>query len=70
MYDPCAIPFGDYCYDENGVCPYWSLVEVLDETGIGEGGYCLFLDEFDSILLWDLCKICGINECWDCIDFP
>ena len=58
MHDPAAIPLGDYCYDENGRCPYWSLVETPDE----EEGYCAFLDEYDWLLLWDQCKICGINE--------
>ena len=70
-----VIPKGDYCYDKNGCCPYWEMKyeeieKIYDERGNrfviveenGEFGYCHFLEEKDCILLWDQCKICGINE--------
>ena len=70
-----VIPKGVYCYDCHGVCPYWGMrykdVEMgYDERGNPrmvlenneEYGYCHFLDKEDCILLWDQCKICGINE--------
>jgi hypothetical protein len=58
-----VIPIGIYCYDENGVCPYWSLKGYRN-------GYCKFLDiEDDQIdglgLLWDQCKECGINMSYE-----
>lgn len=60
-----VIPYGSYCYDENGRCPYWSMHRVVDEFGEGEEGYCALLKESDCILLWDQCKVCGHNEDWE-----
>jgi hypothetical protein len=37
--DKSVIPKGFYCYDEKGVCPYWSLKEDLPEK---ENGIVLF----------------------------
>jgi len=58
------IPKGLYCYDENGVCPYWSLSK---NGGYQNNGYCSYLKYGDYepdgcfSLLWDQCKECGIN---------
>ena len=59
------IPQGLYCYDENGVCPFW--VKVTNKPS-QEDGYCQYLGVGDwemgqgHGLLWDQCKECGINE--------
>lgn len=52
------IPKGCYCYDEDDICKYWSLVS----EGIG---YCALLDQSDEEidhLLWDQVKLCDINK--------
>lgn len=54
------IPKGPYCYDENGLCPYWSV------AGKGEDRvtHCSFLgitDE-DYFTLEDQIKECAIND--------
>lgn len=65
-----VIPEGTYCYDEKGCCPYWELIvrnyneeeyHPIEED-LEEVGYCWFLEQEDSILLWDQCKICGVKE--------
>jgi len=64
------IPKGIYCYDENGICPFWSIREDKEEM---ENGYCSYLECGDwenrlTSLLWDQVKECGINdemEGWD-----
>ena len=38
------IPHGMYCYDDKGICPYWSIKEDLPEQ---ENGYCSFLEKSD-----------------------
>jgi hypothetical protein len=59
------IPWGIYCYDENGVCPFWKLEKEFSSQ---ENGYCYYLqrgDWYESSaisLLWDQCKECGIND--------
>ena len=58
------IPKGIYCYDENGVCPYWSRT---DEYNDHENGYCQFLQlgdwmENGTSLLWDQVKEYRVNE--------
>ena len=51
---------GDYCYDKNGICPYFHIDPLeLDQNN----GVCLFLGERDSTyegipLLWDQIKSC------------
>jgi len=56
------IPKGPYCYNENGICPYWSLVKDRPSQ---ENGYCKYLKkgdwELETGLLWDQCKECGEN---------
>ena len=64
MMDESRIPHGPYCYDENGVCPYWSR---RDDKPKQASGYCAFLDSGDWEgpgigLLWDQCKECGVND--------
>lgn len=59
-----SIPQGIYCYDENGTCPYWKLVDGKPQY---ENGYCSYLKEgdweSDGIgLLWDQVKECGIKD--------
>jgi len=69
--DESKIPEGIYCYDENGLCPYWS--KALDKPH-QENGFCAFLnigdwqEEAGFALLWDQVKLCGINETWNNID--
>ena len=63
-----AIPEGQYCYDNSGLCPFWKHDTTKPEQ---ENGYCRYLqmgdwdDDYLS-LLWDQCKECGekdeINE--------
>jgi len=38
------IPFGDYCYDKSGLCPYWSKIKSLPKQ---YNGYCSFLKKSD-----------------------
>jgi hypothetical protein len=62
-----VIPKGVYCYDKNGVCPYWD--KNLDKPE-QHNGYCHYLKSGDWMdediggwgLLWDQCKECGINK--------
>lgn len=65
------IPKGGYCYDENGTCPFW---ETFPEMGKQSCGYCSYLQKGDwmtggTMLLWDQCKECGINDSED-LDEP
>lgn len=58
------IPKGIYCYDKNGVCPYWSRNPDYPNQ---ENGYCSYLMRGDweanhLSLLWDQVKECGIND--------
>lgn len=62
--DTTSIPKGMYCYDENGTCPYWDLIEDKPEQ---LNGYCRYLEIGDWMersggLLWDQCKECGIKD--------
>jgi len=38
--DKSVIPYGPYCYDKNGICPYWCKLEGFLEQ---ENGYCEYL---------------------------
>lgn len=42
--DKSVIPKGVYCYDDKGICPYWSIAEDAEEQ---ENGYCKFLGKGD-----------------------
>jgi len=58
------IPKGIYCYDKNGLCPYWDDFEHMEEQN---SGYCHLLGRGDWEaewfgLLWDLVKECGLNK--------
>ena len=57
------IPKGVYCYDENGVCPFWSRIALAPTI---DSGYCSFLARSDAEvgfgLLWDQVKECGVNR--------
>jgi len=70
------IPKGCYCYDENGLCPFWRLDE---NQPYQRNGYCEYLqrgdweaeipDDFPDgfplsalSLLWDQVKECGVND--------
>ena len=62
--DEKLIPKGGYCYDENGLCPYWDMLKSQPKQ---MNGYCHFLKcgdwEIDGLhLLWDQVKECGIND--------
>lgn len=55
------IPYGVYCYDELGICPFWDWDK--DERI----AYCRLLnisdeDENSSGLLFDQCKSCSFND--------
>lgn len=56
------IPHGPYCYDENGICPWWRQDTSKPKQ---ENGYCLYLKVGDWDLpiglLWDQCKECCVN---------
>lgn len=56
------IPQGIYCYDSNGICPYWSLQEDKPPQ---ENGYCHFLQKGDGqfehfSMIWDQVKECNV----------
>lgn len=61
--DESNIPKGLYCYDHNGICPYWSISRLHESQN---NGYCSFLKrgdwEVDFGLLWDQVKECNINN--------
>jgi hypothetical protein len=64
------IPRGDYCYDENGTCPF---LTCWDEMGKQNNGYCNLLQKGDwhqngTNLLWDQCKSCRINNSEEYLD--
>lgn len=62
-----VIPKGIYCYDKNGLCPYWHLIQHLPNQ---LNGYChlmkcgdwMELEEGGTSLLWDQVKECGYNR--------
>lgn len=62
------IPEGMYCYESiNKVCPYWNFSRVAKFFyGIQSAGFCHYLNEgdfnSDTMILWDMCKCCGIND--------
>lgn len=47
--DKSLIPKGYYCYDEKGICPYWSLNK---NKPYQQNGYCSFLEKGD----WNINK--------------
>jgi hypothetical protein len=61
------VPHGQYCYDNNGTCIFWSRWMEHDEQN---SGYCSLMEKGDfmssenggTMLLWDQCKECGIND--------
>jgi hypothetical protein len=61
------IPKGCYCYDENGVCPFWWSLSDFEEQS---DGYCTLMEKGDfmssenggTTLLFDQCKECGLND--------
>lgn len=59
-----VIPRGPYCYDENGVCPFWCREPTKQPQ---EDGYCSYLGKGDwqlegFSLLWDQVKECDVND--------
>jgi hypothetical protein len=44
MKNISVIPKGCYCYDKQGVCPYWSTNPTKHYQ---ENGYCAFLERGD-----------------------
>jgi hypothetical protein len=56
------IPKGIYCYDENGICPFWSIRPNKEKQN---NGYCSYLNIGDWNLsfglLWDQVKECDKN---------
>jgi len=61
--DKSKIPHGFYCYDENGVCPYWRRMEGREEQ---EDGWCDYLEMGDIEISEDTDRIwhtgCADNE--------
>jgi len=58
------IPKGMYCYDDEKMCPFWSMNPEFPHQ---ENGYCHYLKEGDweeegTRFLFDQVKECGINE--------
>lgn len=58
------IPGGIYCYDSNGICPFW---DKDSNREFQSNGYCHYLGfgdwESDFLsLLWDQCKECSVND--------
>jgi hypothetical protein len=54
------IPRGDFCYDEK-ICPYFRGLNYRfknDEFN----AWCVYKNDNDLSLLWDMCKMCGENE--------
>ena len=55
------IPIGVYCYDKDGICPYWSLDPTKPKQN---NGFCALLKYGDwesngwVSLLWDQVKEC------------
>ena len=49
------IPFGYYCYDKTGPCPFW-------EARASGDAYCHYVNLTDDILLWDRVKICKVRD--------
>jgi hypothetical protein len=59
------VPVGPYCYDKNGLCPFW---DSWDHMGKHNNGYCSYLEKGDwmhkdgTMHLFDQTKVCGIND--------
>lgn len=54
------IPKGIYCYNNDGVCPYWDMFEEYN-------GYCHYLkmsdNDFETMsFLFDQIKECGVED--------
>ncbi len=49
MEDKTKIPYGPYCYNEKGRCPYWSYRDKIKNKTLDEmeSGYCSFLGKGD-----------------------
>lgn len=61
------IPVGMYCYDNMATCPFWSYSDIATALyGEQSCGYCHLMKKgdfnSDTMILWDQCKCCGINE--------
>lgn len=57
-----SIPQGSYCYDEEGLCPYWTVNKNKPHQ---MNGYCYFMEMGDwqsenSSLIWNQVKECTI----------
>jgi hypothetical protein len=79
--DSSLIPKGCYCYDANGVCPYWSLREDRPEQ---YNGWCDYLGKGDIEIAQEMevrnaktgevCKACDLpfpmsllwDQCKEC----
>ena len=56
--DKSLIPKGIYCYDENGICPYWKYLG-LNESYLNNGEKCEFRDACE--------EECGTNDNNSCV---
>ena len=71
--DTSVIPTGCYCYDNKGVCPYWSCEKVYEgidwlkmrPTYYGKCSFLNISDHKETLSLFDQVKECGINDSWD-----
>ena len=64
------IPWGTYCYDKRGTCPYWGKDPAHHDQ---ENGFCTLLVENDwgpngDALLWDQVKLCSNNDYHDLLE--
>ena len=63
-YDITKIPEGDYCYNKDNFCPYWSQRSDKPKQ---LNGFCSLMGIGDWMsyqvpgLLWDQVKCCNIN---------
>lgn len=63
------IPYGRYCYDKNGHCPYYNIVE-RGEHALYEKVRCNYLSQdfsfekhgLEAIFFLDMCKICDVHN--------
>ena len=58
-----VVPYGIYCYDQNGMCPYLDRAENKDKQN---NGFCWLMGkgDWDENMgeLWDSCKCCGVHD--------
>ena len=65
MKDKSKIPKGGYCYDENGICPYWSIRFPPEiNAKINDGEYKTY-QEIEALNDSQSCGYCSFLDLWD-----